>query len=262
MRIIRRSLALDEFGHMFDIAVGIGHTHHSSRLQAAVHIVHGYKLILRDAVALRQRIDRLPGHHHMIYISVVRSLVQVLGIFGHVILCLLLRRRSDLGLAHPQRLTYGQCLRIHVRIVFHERRHRDIVVTSYAIKRLPCLDLMVQILALAFLLGARLCLHLLRHGDLYRLVDLQPVRRRRIALLDRRLAHFISLGYRIERIACLDCMDVILLTVDEDYHGSLVHRRHGINSRPAGYGRRKYRKSYQSFEIHISNFSCRGTVSP
>ena len=231
-------IRLSQLGNLLDVVVGIRHTNHGTRLKAAVHIVHGHKLILRNAITPRKRIDRLTGHHHMVYVSVIGRLVQIVGILGHIGLGLLLRRRSDLGLAHPQRLAYDQRLGVHVGIILHERRNRYIVVARYAVERLSGLDLVVEVFALALLLGAGLGLHLLRHGYLYRLVDLKAVRRGRVALLDCRLANLVGLGYRIERIARLDRMYIVLLAVDEDYDGCLVYRRNGLSTHPAHNGRR------------------------
>ncbi len=56
-------------------AVGIGNADHRARLESLGHVVQLGELGLGDAVSARERIDGLPGLHHMIFVTVVGGVV-------------------------------------------------------------------------------------------------------------------------------------------------------------------------------------------
>ncbi len=205
-------------------AVGIGNADHRARLESLGHVVQLGELGLGDAVSARERIDGLPGLHHMIFVTVVGGLVEIVGVFGHLVLSLLLRRGAYLGLADPQRVADGQALRIDRGVVLAKSRHRDVVVARDGVKGFARLDLVRQKLAFAFAFGARVGFHLLGNGNFDRLVDPQSVGDIGVMLLYHLLVHLVSLGYRVEGFARFDGVDIIFLAVDEDDHGSLLYR--------------------------------------
>ena len=123
----------------------------------------------------------------MILIAIPGSTIQILGILLHLDMSLLGRGLAHIGTTHPYGLTNRERLRIHLGVIFTQCCHRDIILASNGIERLPRLNFMGHEILFALLYLALL----VSHGNLHRLVYLEAIGDLGIVTLDNILRDII-----------------------------------------------------------------------